>query len=181
MLSQTAPRGARLRACALTFALALAGGLSAPAGAFAAAGGAGTSALDPEERAFCQHINAYRAAKGLAPLKLSPALTRAASWMTADMARNDYVDHTDSRGRDTPARIRAFGFRSAITGENLAAGMANAAATLEQWKADAAHRRGMLRANFKVIGIARSYGGGTMFGWHWATTFGGGRERGVAC
>jgi uncharacterized protein YkwD len=101
--------------------------------------------------------------------------------MSADMAANDYLDHTDSRGRDASARIRTFGFRSALVAENLAAGNGGGAATVAQWKADAAHRRNMLRASFKVIGIGRAAAAGSMFGTFWTTTFGAGRQRAVAC
>ncbi len=114
-------------------------------------------------------------------MRVSAALTRAAEWMSADMAANDYIDHTDSRCRTAPWRIRTFGFRSAVIGENLAAGMATAAPTFAQWRAEPAHRRAMLRSNFRLIGIGRAYSADSMMGWHWATTFGGGRERGVAC
>jgi uncharacterized protein YkwD len=108
-------------------------------------------------------------------------LTRAANWMSADMAANDYIDHFDSRGRDTFARIRKFGFRSSTMGENLAAGSADAAATVEQWKDEPGHRRNMLRRTFKVIGLGRASAADSTFGWYWATTFGAGRERAVAC
>jgi len=172
---------ARLRASVAMLVLMLACAAGAGATASATAAGSAASALDPEERAFCTQINAYRAAKGLAPLRVSTALTRAAGWMSADMAANDYIDHTDSRGRTAPVRIRIFGFRSTVLGENLAAGMSTAATTFAQWKAEPAHRRGMLRSNFRLIGIGRAYSADSMMGWHWATTFGGGRERGVAC
>jgi uncharacterized protein YkwD len=142
---------------------------------------AGSAALDPEESAMCQQINSYRAAKGLRALKVSVNLTKAAKWMSLNMATNDYLDHADSLGRNTFARIRSFGYRDAITGENLAAGMAGARATFNQWKNEAAHRAGMLRAKFKVIGIGRAYSADSMMGWYWTTTFGATNDRGVAC
>ena len=168
--------GARMRLLAATLAVAVVGSLGASTSAVAA-----TSALSPEELAVCQQINAYRASKGLKALKVSPSLTKAARWMSADMAANDYLDHTDSRGRDAFARIRTFGFRSALVAENLAAGIGSAAATVTMWKADAAHRRNMLRTNFKVIGVGRAAAADSMFGVFWTTTFGAGRERAVAC
>jgi uncharacterized protein YkwD len=172
---QIALRG-RMRVLAATLALT---GCLGPGAAAAAALPAVD--LDPQEQALCAQINAYRAAKGLGRLAVSPTLTRAADWMSTDMATHDYFDHTDSRGRSTPARIRTFGFRSATMGENLAGGSADASATFAQWKAEPEHRRGMLRASYRVIGIGRAYGADTMLGWYWTTTFGAGRERGVAC
>jgi uncharacterized protein YkwD len=175
------PARARVRALASSLALAAAGCLVALAGAPAIAGAGAAATLDPQERAVCTQINAYRATKGLAPLRVSPSLTRAAEWMSADMAANDYLDHTDSRGRDTVARVRSFGFRGATIGENLAGGDGDAAATFAMWKAEPAHRRGMLRSSLRLIGVARASGADTMLGWYWTTTFGAGRERGAAC
>ena len=137
--------------------------------------------LDPEERAMCQQINSYRAARGLGALKVSVKLTRAAKWMSLNMANNDYLDHSDSLGRDTFARIRSFGYRDATMGENIAAGMSGARATFNQWKNDPPHRAGMLRAKFKVIGIGRAYSADSMLGWYWSTTFGATNDRAVAC
>jgi uncharacterized protein YkwD len=177
---RTALGGARMRVTTAALGLAVAGCLSASAPAVAAATAA--TVLDAQEQAACRQINAFRAANGVAPLKVSPTLTKAARWMSADMAANDYIGHVDSRGRDFSLRIGNFGFRSATRGENLAAGEGDAAATVEQWKDEPAHRRNMLRASYKVMGVGRaSAGSDSMFGWYWTTTFGAGRERAVAC
>ena len=130
---------------------------------------------------MCQQINSYRVAKGLRALQVSPKLTQAANWMSLNMASNDYIGHADSLGRDTFARFRSFGIRDAAAGENLAAGMAGARATFNQWRNDPPHRAGMLRAKFKVIGIGRAYSADSMLGWYWTTTFGTTNDRGVAC
>jgi uncharacterized protein YkwD len=169
-----------MRPVASLFVLVVAvlGSMGLPAIARAAAA---ASTLDPEERAMCQQINRYRAAKGLSALKVSAKLTKAAKWMSTNMAANDYFDHADSLGRSTFARIRSFGYRDATTGENIAAGMPGAAATFGLWKNDAPHRAAMLRATFKVIGIGRAYSANSMLGWYWTTTFGTANARAVAC
>lgn len=141
----------------------------------------GAAALDPEERAMCRQINSYRTARGLGALKLSVKLTKAAKWMSRNMAANDYFDHADSLGRETFARLRSFGVRDATAGENLAAGMAGATATFNQWRSDPAHRAGMLRAKFRVIGIGRAYGADSTLGWYWTTTFATATRGAVAC
>ena len=46
---------------------------------------------------------------------------------------------------------------------------------------DPAHRAGMLRAKFRVIGIGRAYSADSMLGWYWTTTFGTANDRAVAC
>ena len=169
---------ARPAASLLVLVCAMLGSLGLPGIARASSG---TSGLDPEERAMCQQINGYRAAKGLAPLKVAAKLTKAAKWLSLNMATNDYFDHADSLGRSTVTRLRSFGNRDRITGENIAGGMAGATATFTQWKNDPPHRAGMLRAQFKVIGIGRAYSADSMLGWYWTTTFGTTTAGAVAC
>jgi uncharacterized protein YkwD len=171
------PGRTRSAAALLALGLAVLGAMSLPRPAHAAA----RPVLDPQEQAMCRQINAYRAAKGLRALKISPKLTRAAQWMSRSMATHDYFDHVDSYGRDTTARIRSFGYRFTGTGENLAAGMSTARATFRQWKNDPPHRAIMLKPQLRVIGIGRDYGAGSMFGWYWSATFGRTNDHGVAC
>ncbi|MDP1850721.1 MAG: CAP domain-containing protein [Solirubrobacteraceae bacterium] len=161
-----------LTAAALTLAAACGAGAALPAAAAAA-----RPVLDAEERALRSQINAYRAARGRAPLRVSAPLTRSAQWLSRDMAAKDYLDHVDSRGRDFDRRIAAFGFRGPTKGENLAGGAPDAAATFAMLKGSASHRRTMLRANLRLIGIGRAYGEGSTLGWYWSTTFGAGARR----
>src|SRR5687768_8970426 len=111
--------------------------------------------LDLQEKALCRAINAFRAQHGRPPPKVSVALTRAAEWMSKDMARHDHfaADHVDSRGRDFDERIEAFGYHPATKAENIAAGESTAAATLAQWKNSPAHRAILLKSKLKVMGV----------------------------
>ena len=138
-------------------------------------------ALEPDERALCKLINRFRAHAGAPPLRASLTLTRAARWHSSDMAVHDYFGHVDSRGREFDARIRAFGYRGPTMGENLAAVAEDAPTMFEVLKSSPQHRRNMLRAKLRVIGVGRAYGAGTTFGWYWTTTFGGTRDRTHAC
>src|ERR1044072_466644 len=147
-----------------------------------AAAQAADPVLDPEERAFCKTINTYRAQNGLPALRLSVALTKASKWMSADMARNDNFDHTDSLNRTFSRRISAFGSTGATRGENIAGGTnGSAAAMFNQWKSSSAHRKNMLSSSFKVIGIGRAYRANSMLGWYWTTKFGGTVDRTMPC
>lgn len=134
-----------------------------------------SGALDSEEADFLARINAYRSANGLGSLTLSPTLTRAAEWMSADMAANRYFDHTDSEGRDAFQRMCAFGYcAQTYKAENLAAGEATGAKTFEQWKNSPGHDANMRNPNYTVIGIARAPAApGDPYGWYWTTDFGG--------
>jgi uncharacterized protein YkwD len=159
--------------------LALISCLAFPVVALAATG---DPVLDPEERSFCSQINVYRAQNRLAPVKLSVALTKASDWMSADMARNDYFDHTDSLNRSFSRRISAFGYTGATRGENIAAGTnGTATAMFNLWKSSAAHKKNMLSASFKVIGIGRAFNASSMLGWYWTTDFGGTVDRTMPC
>lgn len=168
--------GAR-RAAMLAAALCLA----MPAAAPAVPAAAGVPTLDPEEQALCAMVNSYRAEHGLPPLRVSVTLTKASQWQSADMARNDYVAHTDSLGRNFSRRISAFGYRGATRGENVAAGAASAAATLVQWRASPPHRHNLLNRRLQVFGIGRASNADGRYGWYWATAFGGKPDRTMPC
>jgi uncharacterized protein (TIGR03437 family) len=132
-----------------------------------------TPTLDSEEQAVLKLINDYRAQNGLNPLRASLALTRAADWMSADMAAKNYFNHTDSAGRDPFVRMTAFGYNyGGYRGENIAAGYNDAARTFNLWRNSPGHNANMLNANFNVIGISRAYGAASTYKWYWTTDFG---------
>jgi uncharacterized protein YkwD/chitodextrinase len=150
----------------------------------------GTPALDSEEWTFLTLINNYRVQNGLGTLQVSVALENSSRWMSNDMAANNYFSHTDSLGRSPGARLAAFGYTYSPWGENLAAGYSSAQDAFNGWlnacDADAsgnctyAHRQNMSGAGFKAIGIARSYGSSSSYGWYWTTDFGGVVEAAIA-
>lgn len=169
----------RAGACLLApLALALVCLFFAPTGVAATAAAA---RLDSQERAFCRQLNALRARRGIAPLRLSGRLTRAAIWMSNDMARHSYVGHVDTKGRSFARRSRAFGYPFAQKGENLAAGSSRAASTFRLFKRSAPHRQNMLTPRYKVIGIARAFRPRSAHRWYWATTFGATKGRSRRC
>lgn len=132
------------------------------------------AALDSEETAFLAAINEYRQSKGLGTLTVNGKLTDAAEWMATDMATKDYFSHTDSTGRDPFDRMADFGYDyNTWKGENLAAGVSDAATALQLWQDSEGHNKNMLNAHFTVIGISRAHDDGSTFGWYWATEFGG--------
>ncbi len=129
--------------------------------------------LDTQEKALCRAINAFRAEHGKAPLKVSVALTRAAEWMSHDMANHDIFDHVDSRGRDFDERIDAFGYTKPTKAENIAAGHSSAAGALALWKASPPHRAILLKSKLKVMGVGRARNADSAFDWYWTADFGG--------
>src|SRR5262245_40780210 len=130
--------------------------------------------IDSEEQAMFSLINDYRAQNGKSQLKISASLTRAAEWMSGDMAANNYFSHTDSQGRDPFVRMTAFCYNYPTgRGENLAAGYNDAMRTFNQWKASPSHNSAMLNGNYNVVGVARVFGANTTYKWYWTTDFGG--------
>lgn len=123
-----------------------------------------TGAQDPSEQAVFDLINTYRTQNGLAALKVSPTLSRAAAWMTSDMVQNNYFDHYDHSGRSPFQRVVDCGYGSRGAGEILAMSGSGATA-VQMWKGSAGHNAIMLGANWKVMGVGHT-------GSYWAVDFG---------
>jgi hypothetical protein len=124
-----------------------------------------TAGVDAAEQQVVAEINAFRAENGVAPLKVSPNLSRAAAWMTEDLLANGYWSHTDSWGRSAFTRVQQCGYASSGAGENLAKGF-GAATVVEAWKASKdGHRENMLNSWWTVIGVGNAGG-------YWAADFG---------
>ena len=91
-----------------------------------------TKTRDRETRRFLALLNRYRQKKELRPLTMNKKLQRAAQWMSADMATNNYLSHHDSKGRDPFKRMAAFGYNyNTYKAENIAAGQQTAAEVLQ--------------------------------------------------
>lgn len=132
----------------------------------------GTAALDAEESSFIELVNDYRESRGLAPLVVSVRLTRASDWMSQDMARNDYLSHTDSEGRSPFSRMEDFGYFASSAGENVAGGKATALGVFTQWRNSSAHNAAMLDPGYRAIGIARAHDPDSRLRWYWTANFG---------
>jgi len=142
----------------------------------------GDPVLDAEEQALCTQINQYRAANGVAPLRVAVSLSTASDWMSNDMATKNYFSHTDSLGRTFSTRLKAFGYTFMTTrGENLAAGHETAGGTFSQWRRSTGHNANMLSSSFKVIGISRAYSPLSRYKHYWTTDFGGYSDQSIAC
>jgi uncharacterized protein YkwD len=104
----------------------------------------------PGEIAVVRVMNSVRAANGVPPLRIGPALTRAARSHSVDMARRGYFDHGAF-----VQRLRRFGVRAPYIGENLASGATplSAAAIVQMWVASPPHRQNLLDRSFRLIGV----------------------------
>ncbi len=103
-------------------------------------------------------VNAARAGAGLSPVTMNERLTAAACRQARDLGARALHDvaalsHQGSDGSDLGGRLRdaGYGFRAAA--ENLAAGVVDPAETVRLWLASDGHRRNMLTAGFREVGI----------------------------
>jgi len=121
-----------------------------------------------EQRAF-DLINAQRQKRGESSLVWDAELTRMAREHSANMAGQNFFDHTDPQGRNMTMRASAEGVTgwSAIA-ENIAynSGYDDPAAfAVERWLISAKHRENILRESFthSGIGVARAADGRVYF------------------
>ena len=133
-----------------------------------------TAMLLSESETLLGLINEYRQSNGVPPLKLSYALTLAATHHSEDMAANNYFSHTSLDGRTPWNRMREAGYTyNTALGENIAAGSETARLLFEQWKSNKSHNFTMLSKDFKVLGIGSAYNPNSAYGWYWTTNYGG--------
>jgi uncharacterized protein YkwD len=104
-------------------------------------------------------LNQIRRQHGLGPLALSTPLRSAARSHSADMLQNGYFDHNSpSEGWD--ARVARY-LTSSLLGETIARGRGatgSAAGVVSQWMRSSQHRRVILTAGFRLVGIGVAAG-----------------------
>jgi uncharacterized protein YkwD len=123
--------------------------------------------LDPV--AATAKLNAYRAEKGLNPLRLDPTLTAMADRQAQAMAQSGTMSH-DLAG-SLSARLAASGI-NAPTGENLGAGYMSFDEVLAGWRASAGHDANLLMPGATRFGIALARNPSARYGAYWAMEVG---------
>ena len=111
-------------------------------------------------------VSAYRAANGLGPVALSPALNAVAQAQADAMARADAVSH-DLAGRFS-GRLSAGGYPASVAVENIGAGYRSLADAFEGWRDSPGHRANLLRERVTEMGIAVATRPGTRYQSYWA-------------
>lgn len=114
--------------------------------------------------------NVERAKVGCAPLTVHPALTAAAQGHSQDMATNNYFSHTSQSGATLAQRVQAAGYAWSYVAENIAAGSATPAQTVQMWMNSDGHRRNILQCSTTQIGVGYARGGS--YGHYWTQDFG---------
>ncbi len=154
-------------AAAAAFALALAGCAALPeAGVPAGPAGIGVGPLPVDAAAASRAIALYRAAHGLGPVALDPALTRVAERQAEAMARADTLSHTVAG--DLSARLAAEGLAPGAEAENVSAGYPSFERALIGWQHSPGHDANLLYRPVRRIGIAAASAPGTRFKTYWA-------------
>ena len=129
--------------------------------------------LTDDEAALLSLINDYRVQNGLSPLGVSPTLTAAARWMSADMAENGYQgNHIDSLGRTPPERIADFGYAGSGWGEVIAWGQQTPEQVFQAWRNSPGHNDVILRSYFVVAGVGKVYDPDASYRYYWTVDFG---------
>jgi uncharacterized protein YkwD len=110
-------------------------------------------ALDVVARA-----NAYRQARGLAPLEPDARLFVAAERLAADLAAHGTIGHVGSDGSLPWTRVDAAGYTRTMVAENVAAGQTDAAQAVRGWIDSPPHRANLLQAGVRHVGAAHVVG-----------------------
>ncbi|TYC18926.1 CAP domain-containing protein [Actinomadura syzygii] len=131
--------------------------------------GGGTTGPSGPETAVVALTNAERAKAGCRPLRVDERLAAAARKHSADMAADDYFDHTSRNGDSPWQRMEDAGYPSPGA-ENIAKGYPTAQAVMEGWMNSPGHRANILNCDLRAIGVGRASGSGGLvwtqdFGW----------------
>lgn len=115
--------------------------------------------------------SAARARAGLPAVKSNPILDRAAAEHACDMAKRGRMTHIGSTTSGPGARVKALGYRPALTAENIAAGPFDLNRVLREWNTSPKHLENILIPQLRDVGIGQAIGadGKTRF---WAAVYG---------
>jgi uncharacterized protein YkwD len=133
--------------------------LAAPASGSADRRGAIRAAATLQS-ALVDQLNVLRASHGLSRLRVSPALTTAATVHTTSMAKKGYFSHNSANGSSFSQRLAYFyparGYRSWSVGENLVWGSPDLGAVraLKLWLASPPHRANLLNPRWREVGLS---------------------------
>lgn len=107
-----------------------------------------------DEAELLKLINKEREAKELPPLRLNPTLLKVARAHSANMARQEKMEHVLD-GKNPSQRVLAAGYDYRYIGENIAVSDgAPLADILKGWMNSRHHRDNILNKNFRETGLA---------------------------
>ena len=104
-------------------------------------------------------VNAARRSAGLAPLKRSPDLDRAAQEHARDQLERGYFEHVSPEGSTPVSRASAAGYRGPVS-ENLHRRIGPLEVVLDDWLRSPGHRRNLLDPGASDLGVGLAIGPG---------------------
>jgi uncharacterized protein YkwD len=111
-------------------------------------------------------LNAYRAGRGLGPVRLDPALTAMAQRQADAMVARNEMSH--DAGGSFSARVASGDLDTARAAENIAAGQLSTQEVLETWRNSTSHDANLRMPEATRFGIALAKDAGTSYGAYWA-------------
>lgn len=108
---------------------------------------------DAMQAELLSNLNAERKANGLAPLRLSAKLDKAAQGHACDNASRMSISHVSSDGGTLKNRLRRAGYSFRSAAENTGRGFASGARAVEWWMNSPKHRDNILLRKAKEVGI----------------------------
>ena len=112
-------------------------------------------------------VNAYRAQKGLKPLKLNTKLSEAARKHSEDLAKSDRISHYGSDGSDAWERVRKVGYGARMTAENVGTGQQSVDEVFVGWQKSRDHNANLLLRDADEMGVAMVYNPKSQFKTFW--------------
>ncbi len=88
------------------------------------------------------------------PLVWNDRLTAAAEAHSADMARNDYFDHTGRDGSQPGDRVTRAGYSWRIVGENIARYQSSVGEVVDAWVESPSHCRNLMDSRYAELGAS---------------------------
>ncbi|MEV3926225.1 CAP domain-containing protein [Actinomadura coerulea] len=131
-------------------------------------GSGGSGGSSGPEASVVSLTNAERAKHGCPALRTDARLVTAARRHSADMAANNYFDHTSRNGDSPWKRMGDAGYGSPGA-ENIAKGYPTASAVMKGWMDSPGHRANILNCGLRAIGVGMASGSG---GPLWTQDFG---------
>jgi uncharacterized protein YkwD len=117
--------------------------------------------LDARERAIVRAINRQRSKHGLARVRSSRRLARAADYHSWEMLDANYFAHESRDGSPFDQRVRRYANHRAV-GETLAmlggCGKGSARRVVRMWMNSAGHRAILLSSSYRRIGLGKRTG-----------------------
>lgn len=108
------------------------------------------------------------------PLVMQSQLQSAARKHSKDMATNNFFAHTNLAGLSPFDRMRNEGYKGGTMGENIAAGNATVAATMDQWMKSDGHCANIMNKSYTQLGVGYFYGASSTYKHYWTQNFGAG-------